>query len=66
MIPDPTPNSELALQLILEMGSRDAIDIARRNCWRGIVTQVLSFERRPEPQKMSVRQMAEPRRSARS
>ena len=66
MIPDPTSNSELAPQLILEMGSRDAIDIARRNCWRGIVTQVLSFERGLQPQKTSVRQMAEPRRRVRS
>ncbi len=66
MIPDPTSNSELTQQLSLEMGSRDAIGIARRNCWHGIVAQVLSFERGLEPQKTSVRQMAEPRRRVRS
>ncbi len=66
MIPDPTSTSELAQKLILLMGSRDAIDIARRNCWHGIVAQVLSFERGPGPRNTPVRQMAEPRRRVRS
>ncbi len=65
MIPDPTSTSELAQKLILLMGSRDAIDIARRNCWHGIVTQFLSFESGLEPQKTAVQRVLEPRRRVR-
>ncbi len=65
MTSDPILTSELAHRLILEMGSRDAIDIARRNCWHGIVALVLSFKRGLEPRKLSVQRVANPRWSVR-
>ena len=47
---DSNQAAELARHLIQAMGTDEARDIARRNCWDGILEQIRSLENQPQPE----------------